>query len=129
MSGRVPDKLDEAKYRKGKLLRTLVIPCDSVKEIPHLNWALRYTESVSEPFVTSEGPFLAEMMPGVSEVDGLQHPDTLLYFPVCWQVCLFGSLRHFALGTDKTRVAWYEGCSQEVQVVRAGFSDLPHQAG
>lgn len=66
-----------------------------------LNWALRYTESVSEPFVTSEGPFLAEMMPGVSEADALQHPDTLLYFPVCWQVSLFGSQRRFDLGTDK----------------------------
>jgi len=66
-----------------------------------LNWALRYTESVSEPFVTSEAPFLAEMMPGVSEADALQHPDTLLYFPMCWQVCLFGSRRRFDLGTDK----------------------------
>jgi hypothetical protein len=66
-----------------------------------LNWALRYTESVSEPFVTSEAPFLAEMMPGVSEADALQHLDTLLYFPVCWQVCLFGSRRRFDLGTDK----------------------------
>jgi Protein of unknown function (DUF4238) len=66
-----------------------------------LNWALRYTESVSEPFVTSEAPFLAEMTPGVSEADALQHPDTLLYFPVCWQVCLFGSRRRFDLGTAK----------------------------
>jgi hypothetical protein len=66
-----------------------------------LNWALRYTESVTEPFVTSEAPFLAEMLPGVSEADALQHPDTLLYFPVCWQVCLFGSHRRFDLGTDK----------------------------
>jgi hypothetical protein len=66
-----------------------------------LNWALRYTESVSEPFVASEAPFLAEMMPGVSEADALQHPDTLLYFPVCWQVCLFGSRQRFDLGTDK----------------------------
>jgi hypothetical protein len=66
-----------------------------------LNWALRYTESVSEPFVTSEAPFLAEILPGVSEADALQHPDTLLYFLVCWQVCLFGSPQRFDLGTDK----------------------------
>jgi hypothetical protein len=66
-----------------------------------LNWALRYTESISEPFVASEAPFLAEMMPGVSEADALQHQDTLLYFPVCWQVCLFGSRQRFDLGTDK----------------------------
>ena len=66
-----------------------------------LNWALRYTESVSEPFVTSEAPFLAEMPPGVSAGEALQHPVTLLYFPVCWQVCLFGSRPRFNLGTDK----------------------------
>jgi hypothetical protein len=66
-----------------------------------LNWALRYTESVSEPFVTSEAPFLAETMPGVSEADAFQHPDTLPYFPVCRQVCLFGSPQRFGLGTDK----------------------------
>lgn len=65
------------------------------------NWALRYTESVHEPFVTSEAPFVAEMLPGVSATEALQHPDTLLYFPVCWQVCLFGSLRRFDVGTDK----------------------------
>ena len=66
-----------------------------------LNWALRYTESVTEPFVTSEAPLVAEMLPGVSASDAVQHPDTLLYFPICWQVCLFGSRRRFDLGTDK----------------------------
>lgn len=66
-----------------------------------LNWALRYTESVAEPFVISEAPFALEMQPGVSEAGALQHPDTLLYFPVCWQVCLFGSRQRFDLGTDK----------------------------
>jgi len=66
-----------------------------------LNWALRYTESVTEPFVTSEAPLVAEMPTGVSAADALQHPDTLLYFPICWQVCLFGSRRRFDLGTDK----------------------------
>lgn len=66
-----------------------------------LNWALRYTESVTEPFVIGEAPFALEMQPGVSAADALQHPDTLLYFPVCWQVCLFGSRQRFDLGTDK----------------------------
>jgi len=66
-----------------------------------LNWALRYTESVTEPFVTSEAPLVAEMLPGVSAANAVQHPDTLLYFPICWQVCLFGSRRRFDLGTDK----------------------------
>jgi hypothetical protein len=64
------------------------------------NWALRYTDSVTEPFVTSEAPFVAEG-PVSSLADAIQHPDTLLYFPVCWQVCLFGSRSRFNRGTDK----------------------------
>jgi hypothetical protein len=64
-----------------------------------LNWVLRYTDSVAEPFVTAEAPFVAEGQPGVSAAVALHHPDTLLYFPVCWQVALFGSPQRFDLGT------------------------------
>ncbi len=66
-----------------------------------LNWALRYTESITEPFVTSEAPIVAEMALGVSAADALEHTGTLLYFPMCWQLCLFGSRQRFDLGTDK----------------------------
>jgi hypothetical protein len=67
-----------------------------------LNWALRYTESVAEPFVITEAPFVAdEVPPGLSEVEALKHPNTLFYFPVCWQVCLFGSRQRFDRGTDR----------------------------
>jgi len=66
-----------------------------------LNWALRYTESVTEPFVISETPFVAERPPGLSEAEALNHADTLFCFPVCWQVCLFGSRQRFDRGTDK----------------------------
>lgn len=66
-----------------------------------LNWVLRYTESVSEPFVISEAPLLAEIPSGLSTADALHHLDTLLCFPVCWQVCLFGSRLRFDLGTDR----------------------------
>lgn len=64
------------------------------------NWALRYTDAVTEPFVTCETPFVSEG-PVSSLADALQHPETLLYFPVCWQVCLFGSRPRFKRGTDK----------------------------
>jgi len=66
-----------------------------------LNWVLRYTESVSEPFVISESPFLAEISPGVAQENALKHPETVLYFPLCWEVCLFGSPVRFDLGTGK----------------------------
>jgi hypothetical protein len=66
------------------------------------NWALRYTDSVSEPFVAHETPLVVdEVAKGVPESGILQHPATLLYFPVCWQVCLFGSRQRFDRGTGK----------------------------
>jgi hypothetical protein len=64
------------------------------------NWALRYSDSVSEPFITSEAPFVVEG--SATEIgEALQHPDTLLFFPLCWQACLVGSRKRFDLGTAK----------------------------
>src|ERR1700722_1926272 len=54
------------------------------------HWALRYTDSVTEPFITTELPFAAESPP-LAIIDALAHPETLLVFPLCWQACLFGS--------------------------------------
>jgi hypothetical protein len=42
-----------------------------------LNWALRYTESVAEPFVLTETPFVADEVPaGLSVEDAFKHPNT-----------------------------------------------------
>jgi hypothetical protein len=64
-------------------------------------WALRYTDSVDNPFVLTEAPFLA-----VGDRPGtigqmLHDPETLLFFPICWQACLLGSRRRFDKETDK----------------------------
>ncbi len=64
------------------------------------NWALRYCDSVADPFVTSEAPLVAEG-PATEITQALQHPETLLFFPLCWQACLIGSLQRFDLGTAK----------------------------
>jgi hypothetical protein len=64
------------------------------------NWALRYCESVAEPFVTSETPLVVEG-PVTDIAEAIRHPETLFYFPLCWQACLFGSLKRFDLGTSK----------------------------
>lgn len=63
-------------------------------------WALRYTDSVDNPFVLTEAPFLA-----VGDRPGtigqmLHDPETLLFFPICWQACLLGSRRRFDKETD-----------------------------
>jgi hypothetical protein len=63
-------------------------------------WALRYCESVTDPFVISELPFALEGNTTELE-EAIRYPDTLLIFPLCWQACLFGSLRRFDVETDK----------------------------
>jgi hypothetical protein len=63
------------------------------------NWALRYTDSIANPFVANEQPFIAEGPTG-NMVELVKHPDTLLVFPICWQACVFGSLQRFDKGTD-----------------------------
>jgi hypothetical protein len=65
------------------------------------HWALRHCDSVDTPFVMSEAPFLAvgDRPGAISQM--LRDPDTLLYFPICWQACLFGSRQRFNEETDK----------------------------
>jgi hypothetical protein len=79
------------------------------------NWALRYTDSLSEPFIAHETPLVVdEVAKGVPESEILQHPASLLYFPVCWQVCLFGSRQRFDRGTGKLD-------SRDMQVLRRKY--------
>jgi hypothetical protein len=58
------------------------------------NWALRYCTSAADPFVISEIPFMASG-PCASAEDAMRHPETLLFFPLCWQACLIGSRQFF----------------------------------
>jgi hypothetical protein len=64
------------------------------------NWALRYCETPATPFVVSEIPFLA-YGPHSDLVDALRDPESLLFFPLCWQACLIGSRQFFGIETDK----------------------------
>jgi hypothetical protein len=66
-------------------------------------WALRLCESVSDPFVISELPFAIEGNSAELQ-EAIKHPDTLIIFPLCWQACLFGSLRRFDVETDSFNV-------------------------
>jgi hypothetical protein len=63
-----------------------------------LNWALRYCESVADPFVISEIPLMAQGPCPTSE-EAMRHPDTVLFFPLCWQACLVGSRQFFHVET------------------------------
>jgi len=74
------------------------------------DWALRYVDSVNDPFIISETPFVA-MGPCPKTEEAIQHQDTLLFFPLCWQACLVGSIRPFDIKTDRF-------CPNDVQKVR-----------
>lgn len=58
------------------------------------NWALGYCESPSDPFVISEIPLMAQGRSLTSE-QAMKDPETLLFFPLCWQACLVASRMFF----------------------------------
>jgi hypothetical protein len=66
----------------------------------NINWCLRYTRSPADPFITSGQPLVVEG-PVPNIVEAMTHPDTLIWFPLCWQACLVGSPRRFDKGTDE----------------------------
>jgi hypothetical protein len=63
-------------------------------------WALRYCESPAAPFVVAESP----VMVYGKESDlarAIGHPESLFFFPLCWQAALVGSRRSFDREMDK----------------------------
>jgi len=80
----------------------------------NFEWCLRYTPSVDDPFVTGQQPVVLEG-PAPNSTEAMTHPDTLIWFPICWQACLIGSLRRFDEGTlELLRPCW---------LMRAGSSN------
>jgi hypothetical protein len=73
-----------------------------------LDWCLRYTDTESEGFCTTdqaifvEGPLQSRDPQGRVSEDMLRHPDTLVFFPLCWRAVLFGSPRPFDKAYDRT---------------------------
>ena len=66
----------------------------------NFNWCLRYTDSVSEPFVVGPQPLVLEG-PVLTTAAAVTHTDTMIWFPLSWRACLIGSLRRFNEGTDQ----------------------------
>lgn len=84
--------------------RTIVEMREEVKKgaawLNDFNWCVRYCESPSRPFVISEIPFVCYgRSPDLKEA--LQDPETLLFFPLCWQACLIGSRQFFDKDIDR----------------------------
>lgn len=72
-----------------------------------LDWCLRYTDVETEGFCTTdqaifvEGSLQSADPKGRLSEDILRHPDTLIFFPLCWQACLFGSPCRFDKAYDR----------------------------
>ncbi len=67
--------------------------------LANFHWALRYTGSPGDPVITAEQPLVC--IGNCSDaVAALKDPETLIYFPICWQAFLFGSLRRFDVETE-----------------------------
>jgi hypothetical protein len=64
------------------------------------HWALRYTSSPMDPVVTAEQP-LVSIGNSTDVATAIADPETLIYFPVCWQAFLFGSIRRFDVETEE----------------------------
>jgi hypothetical protein len=54
--------------------------------------------------VTSESQLVIEG-PTTDIATAINHPESLIVFPICWQACLFGSRLRFDKGTDKFGLA------------------------
>jgi len=64
----------------------------STSWLDKFNWSLKWCDSVTDPFVSCDSPFVATGPIAHSSIKAaLDHPQTELLFPVCWQACLFGS--------------------------------------
>jgi hypothetical protein len=64
------------------------------------HWALRYTDSPGDPVITAEQP-LVSIGSSSDAATALKDPETLIYFPICWQAFLFGSIRRFDVETER----------------------------
>jgi hypothetical protein len=81
------------------------------------HWALRYTESTSDPVIATETTFvLIGHSAHKSISEALQASETLVCFPLCWQACLLGSKSLFDVETDRFDSAF-------LQFIRRAYID------
>jgi hypothetical protein len=64
-----------------------------------LHWCLRLAGNPTDPVVTADNPIVVDgSAPTLQEA--LRQPETLIFFPMCWQACLVGSPGKFEKETD-----------------------------
>ncbi len=67
--------------------------------LSELHWCLRFAVSPIDPVITADHPVVVDgRSPTLKEA--LPDPNALVFFPVCWQACLIGSMAKFDKETD-----------------------------
>ncbi len=63
------------------------------------HWCMRFAVNPTDPVITTDHPVVVDgRSPTLEET--LPDPNTLVFFPVCWQACLIGSMAKFDKETD-----------------------------
>lgn len=102
-----PRPLNEQGVRNFTISRMLQDVRNGVGWAKDFDWCLRYTGNENDPYCTMDQPsFVEGTTPGPSTLaeggmDLLYHPDTVVFFPLCWQACLLGSPRKFDKSYDR----------------------------
>ena len=63
------------------------------------HWCLRFAVNPTDPVITTDHPVVVDGRSPTLE-EALPDPNTLVFFPVCWQACLIGSMAKFDKETD-----------------------------
>lgn len=63
------------------------------------DWCIRIAKEPAEPVITIDAPIVVQgKTPKLEEA--VKDPDSLIFFPLCWKACLFGSRMKFDIETD-----------------------------
>ena len=89
-------------YHKNKAIADMIAEIQKgVDWLDGFDWALRYCSDPEDPFIVSDTACVVEGTYPRLEASIFALPDTLIFFPLCWQACLVGSRRHFYIKTER----------------------------
>jgi hypothetical protein len=112
-----PIELDDSFIKNCTLTEMKAELKKGVDDLNNFDWALHYCESPKDSFLTCDTPFVAigpvAGQEQVAQREALQHPDTKLYFPLCWQACIVGSPCPFDIKTERATTDFLQLVRQE----------------
>jgi hypothetical protein len=96
-----PKQLPDSFYKNKAITDMIAEIQKGVDWLNRFDWALRFCSDPEDPFVVSDTACVVEGTFPRLESSVFDLPDTLIFFPLCWQACLIGSRRHFYVKTDR----------------------------